>query len=67
MAKIKVDINKPLYCIDKETGGKFLVDAIFFPLGKASGKDITIEIEEKLSEWRAIDEVDIIDNTKGGN
>ncbi len=61
---MKIDINKPLYCIDKETGKKFLVDAIFFPLGKPSGKDITIRVEKDTVEWRAIDEVDIIDNTK---
>lgn len=59
---MKIDINKPLYCIDKETGGKFLVDGIFFPLGKPSGKDITIIVEEDTVEWRCITEIDIINN-----
>lgn len=59
---MRIDINKPLYCIDKETGEKFLVDAIFLPLGKPSGKDITVEVEDDLSEWRSINEVDLISN-----
>lgn len=62
MIKLKIDINKPLYCIDKGTGEKFLIDAIFFPLGNSSGKDITIEVEKGLSEWRTIDEVKILNN-----
>ena len=59
---MKIDINKPLYCIDKETGEKFLVDGIFFPLGKPSGKDITIRVEEDTVEWRCIDEIEVIHN-----
>ena len=59
---MKIDINKPLYCIDKETGEKFLVDGIFFPLGKPSGKDITIRVEEDTVEWRWINEIEIINN-----
>lgn len=62
--KMEININKSLYCIDRETGKKFLVDAIFFPLGKPSGKDLTVETESDLSEWRAIKEVEMIDNTK---
>jgi len=61
--KLEIDMNKPLYCIDKETGEKFLVDGIFFPLGKPSGKDITIRVEKDMVEWRTIDEIEILDNT----
>ncbi len=61
---MKIDISKPLYCIDKDTKEKLLVDAIFFPLGKPSGKDVAVVVEEESSEWRAIEEVIIIDNTK---
>lgn len=60
-----IDIYKPLYCIDKDTGEKHNITAIFFPLGKESGKDITIDTGES-DEWRAIDEVEILNNTTQG-
>lgn len=56
----KLDYNEiGLIAVDKETQEVFKVTAIFYPLGKPSGKDITIEVEKDLDEWRSIDEVDI--------
>ena len=60
---MKIDIFKPLYCIDKETKKKHLVESINFPLDKPSGKDLTIEVEDNLLEWRSIRDVEIL---KGG-
>lgn len=61
---MKIDISKDLYCIDKWDKRTYKVTGVFFPLGKPSGKDITIEIEKDLDEWRAIDEVELIQNVK---
>lgn len=57
---MKFDITKPIYAKDKDDGKTYLVDGLFFPLGKSSGKDITIENEEEnISEWRSIEDVEL--------
>lgn len=50
-----------LIAIDKETQEMFSVDSIHLPLGKPSGKDVTVISRQdgELTEWRSIDEVDI--------
>lgn len=50
-----------LIAIEKETGKIYEVDGIFLPLGKPSGKDITVVSKEDpdVSEWRSINEVEI--------
>lgn len=62
---MKVDLSKKLLCIDKEDGEVYKVTGIYFPLGKPSGKDITIETEEDLDEWRSIDDVELL--VQGGD
>lgn len=57
-----IDLSKSLYCIDKVTDKVRLIDGIFFPIGKDSGKDIAVLVEDDLSEWRSINDVVIIDN-----
>ncbi len=64
---MKIDISKPLYCIDKQTDKQHKIDAIFFPLGKASGKDVIININDNYGEWRSIDDIEIINNTEEVN
>lgn len=58
---MKIDTEKELYCRDKDDGGIYKVTAIFFPLGKLSGKDITIEVGD-IDEWRSIDDIELISN-----
>lgn len=60
-----ININKELYCIDNGDGKKHKIDSIHFPLNKPSGKDIAIEVEEDLLEWRSIEDVEIISNVGG--
>lgn len=58
---MKIDITKPIYARDKEDGKVYLVDGLYFPLGKISGKDITIYNEDDdLSEWRSIEDVELM-------
>lgn len=57
---MKFDIFKPIYARDREGGKVYRVDGLFFPLGKPSGKDLTIDnTEENLSEWRSIEDVEL--------
>jgi hypothetical protein len=62
------DKKLKLVAIDKETKERFIIEAIYLPLGKPSGKDIVViiptEDESECSEWRSIDEVDIVDDTE---
>lgn len=57
-----LNIRKDIYAKDKEDGKIYKITGIFLPLGKPSGKDITIEIEPDLDEWRTIDEIELIPN-----
>ena len=47
--------------IDKRTKESYQIDMICFPLGKPSGKDISVICKEdaEVCEWMSIDEVDI--------
>lgn len=62
---MKVDLSKELLCLDKEDGKVYKITGIFLPLGKLSGKDITIEIEDDLDEWRSIDDIELLE--QGGD
>lgn len=44
-----IDINKELYCIDNEDGKKYKIDGIHFPLGKPSGKDMSIHTSKVVT------------------
>lgn len=46
-----------LIAMDIETREFYVVDSIHYPLGKPSGKDIAIEVEDGLLEWRSIEDV----------
>ena len=60
MSNLTFDLKKPIYAKDKEEGRVYLVDAVFFPLGKVSGKDISIFNKgEDYYEWRSIEEVEL--------
>jgi hypothetical protein len=60
---IAFDKNLKLVAVEKETGRCYVVESIFFPLGKPSGKDVVITIptddDSEYGEWRSINEVDI--------
>lgn len=58
--KLIFDFNRPIYAKDKEDGKLYLVDAVFFPLGKPSEKDVVIIAGEDNTEWRSIDEVELL-------
>lgn len=62
MNNLLFNLNKPIYAKDVETGKECLVSGIFLPLGKPSGKDISICVEDDLCEWRSIGEVELIQN-----
>lgn len=53
------DLTKPIYAKDKDDGKVYLVDAIYFPLEKPSGKDITIDVGDGVCEWRSINDVEL--------
>lgn len=57
-----VDLSKELYCKDKDDGKLYKINSIYFPLGSPSGKDISIEVEDDLLEWRSIKDIEIISN-----
>jgi hypothetical protein len=56
-----IDITKELYVRDKADNEIYKVTALFFPLGKPSGKDITIDCDNS-DEWRSIEDVELIPN-----
>lgn len=58
--KLVFDLTKPIYAKEKETEEIFAVDGIYLPLGRPSGKDITVATDDGTSEWRSIDEIELI-------
>jgi len=56
-------ISKEIFAIDKGTREMHRVSGIFFPLGKPSGKDITITTDY-CDEWRSIDEIELMPNVR---
>ena len=55
------DKDTRMIAIDKESKETHEVESIWFPLGKPSGKDVSVVSKEdtELTEWRSIDDVDI--------
>jgi hypothetical protein len=54
-----INIFKKLYAKDKDDNEVRLVTSIYFPLGKNSGKDLTVSCGD-IDEWRSIEDVDLI-------
>lgn len=56
-----LDKDTKMIAIDKETKECYTVESVWFPLGKQSGKDISVISKEdkELTEWRSIDKVDL--------
>lgn len=57
-----IDLSKELYCKDKDDRKLYKINSIHFPLGSPSGKDVSIEVEDDLLEWRSVDDVEILSN-----
>lgn len=54
--------NMEFLAWNREDEEFYKVDSIYFPLGKSSWKDISIETKDGL-EWRGVDEVILLQNT----
>lgn len=54
-----IDLDKPLYTKDKNTGNIHPVAGISYPGRTPSGKDIAVCVED-YCEWREYDEVELM-------
>lgn len=56
---MNIDLDKPLYAKDKDTGKIHPVCSINFPLLSPSGKDLTVCIGDDC-EWRAFNDIELM-------